>query len=294
LPSVSGADGRVPLNAANARRFFAEDLRVTHGLTSERLIDAIAAVPRERFLPPGPWLLRGPHDSTPRISDDDDPRHVYHDIAIAIRPEHHLYNGQPSLIATWLQTLGIDAGNRVLHIGCGTGYFTGWIAHMVGGAGHVFAIDVDAELADRARDNLAEFPWVEVRTGDGVTSLPSDADVVLVHAGASHVLPAWLDALRDGGRLLVPLTCEVPGMPPGISKGMMLLATRQKADWIAKAGMPVAIYSMRGMRAADKQAALGQSLMAGTFMRVKRLRRDSHQPGSTCCVHDDAVCLASE
>ena len=279
--------------ADDARRWFAEELRVTYALDSRRLVEAIATIPRERFLPPGPWLLRGPHNPAPRTSDDADPKHVYHDVAIAVVPERHLFNGQPSLIATWLQSLRLDEGQRVLHIGCGTGYFTAWIAHVVGERGRVCAIDVDPALAARAADNLSDFPWVSVAAGDGRNELPTDIDIVLVHAGTTHIVPEWLDAIRDGGRLLVPLTCEIPGMPSGIGKGIMLMATRDGESWQAKPGVPVAIYSMVGVRDPQLQPALGQAMMNGAFMRVSRLRRDPHQPDSTCCVHSGAVCLAS-
>ena len=284
----------MPLAADAARRCFAEDLRVTYNLTSARLVDAIASVPRERFLPPGPWTLRGPRDMSPRQSDDADPRHVYHDVGIAIDLTRNLFNGQPSLIAAWLESVVIDEGQRVLHIGCGTGYYTAWIAHMVGPRGRVFALDVDAGLADRSRTNLSNYPWVEVSAGDATANLPSGIDVVLVHAGATHILPQWLDVMNDGGRLLLPLTCEMPGMPAGISKGMMLLANRDGETWSAHCtGVPVAIYSLIGARDPQRQPALGKAMMDGSFMRVKRLRRDPHEPEATCLVHADSVCLSS-
>jgi protein-L-isoaspartate(D-aspartate) O-methyltransferase len=107
------------------------------------------------------------------------------------------------------------------------------------------------------------------------------------------VLPQWLDAIRDGGRLLVPLTCEIPGMPSGIGKGMTLLATRDGDQWTARPGAPVAIYSFQGERDAQMQAMLGKALMDGAFLRVKRLRRDPHAREASCCLHGDTVCLAS-
>ena len=284
----------MPFDVAEARRYFAEDLRVTYNLTSARLVDAIASVPRERFLPPGPWTLRGPRDSSARQSDDADPRHVYHDVGIAIDLARNLFNGQPSLITAWLESVRLDEGQRVLHIGCGTGYYTAWIAHMVGSRGRVFAMDVDATLAERSRANLADYPWVEVSAGDATTNLPSGVDVIVVHAGATHILPQWLDIMNDGGRLLVPLTCEMPGIPAGISKGMMLLATREGEAWSARCtGVPIVIYSLIGARDPQRQPALGKAMMDGSFMRVKRLRRDPHEPDSACCLHAEPVCLST-
>jgi protein-L-isoaspartate(D-aspartate) O-methyltransferase len=281
------------VNADDARKWFAEDLRLICGLTSSRLVDAIATVPRERFLPPGPWQFRGTLDLAPRVTDDDDPRHVYHDVPLAIIPERNLYNGQPSLIARWIEQLQVDEGARVLHIGCGTGYFSAWLAHIVGAAGSVFAIEVDPDLARRAAENLRPYHWVEVAAGDGLSGLPGDVDVVLIHAGASHLHDEWLDAATDGGQLLVPMTFALPGMLAGIGKGMVLHATRTGSDWTARFSMPVMIYSLIGARSDEAQAALGTALMAGTFQQVKRLRRDPHEPGPACWLHGATNCLAT-
>ena len=148
----------IATSIADARRFLAEEIRITANIRSPRLVDALASIPRERFLPPGPWLIRGVGDvaGPPRSPDDADPRHVYHDVAIALDAERNLYNGQPSLIARWLDELALTPGEHVLHIGCGAGYFTSLIAHVVGETGRVDAVDVDAELADRARVAVAD------------------------------------------------------------------------------------------------------------------------------------------
>jgi protein-L-isoaspartate(D-aspartate) O-methyltransferase len=45
------------MNTAEARRFFAEEIRVVHNVQSQCVIDAFATVPREQFLPPGPWQI---------------------------------------------------------------------------------------------------------------------------------------------------------------------------------------------------------------------------------------------
>jgi protein-L-isoaspartate(D-aspartate) O-methyltransferase len=284
------------MTAADTRRFLAEEIRVTANIRSPRLIDAIATIPRDRFLPPGPWLIRGVADmgGGPRQTDDADPRHVHHDVAVAIDPARDLYNGQPSLIAGWLEAAGVAEGQRVIHIGCGTGYFTAWIAHVVGPAGSVHAMDVDPDLASRARANLADRPWVTVVQGNGTTALPPGADVVIVHAGATHVLDVWLDTLNDGGRLLLPLTMAAPGMPANIGKGPMLLVTRHGAEWRARCFSIVAIYSLKDARDETLGAELAKMLMSGAWMRVTRLRRDAHERGDTCVLHGRTTCLSGD
>ncbi len=262
-------------------------------LTSAALVDAFATVPRERFLPPGPWLIRGMVEGAAWSTESDDPQLVYHNVSVAIDPSRELFNGQPGLIARWLEDIGLAPGQRVVHIGTGTGYFTAVMGHVVGAKGSVHAFEVDPELARRARQNVADLPWIAVTHGDGASGLPTDADIVLVHAGATHVLDEWLDAIADGGRLMAPLTGTMPGMAPTIGKGFMLRATRHGADWKAHISGMVAIYSLVGHRQDAMQAALGKAMMTGGLMKVTRLRRDAHEAGSTCVVHGTTTCLST-
>jgi protein-L-isoaspartate(D-aspartate) O-methyltransferase len=286
----------IAMPAADARRFLAEEIRVSANIRSPLLVDALASVPRERFLPPGPWQIRGVGDvaGPPRRTDDADPRHVYHDVAIALDSGRNLYNGQPSLIARWLDELALAPGEHVLHVGCGTGYLTSLIAHIVGPHGRVDAIDVDAELAVRARVGLSDQPWVHVRHANGSTGLPPNLDAIVVHAGATHVLDAWLDALRDGGRLLAPLTVEFPGMPAGIGKGMMLHVRRSGGEWQSRilSSMPVAIYSLKDLRDESLDAKLVQAMTTGALLKIQRVRRDAHEPEPSCVVHRATGCLS--
>ena len=286
----------IAIAAADARRFLAEEIRVAANIRSQRLVDAIASVPRERFLPPGPWHIRGLGDAggPPRRTDDDDPRHVYHDVAIAIDADRNLYNGQPSLIARWFDELAIAPGEHVLHIGCGTGYFTSLLAHLVGPTGRVDALDVDAALTVRARVSLSDQPWVHVRHSTGSNALPSNVNVLVVHAGATHVLDEWLDALADGGRLLVPLTVQFAGMPAGIGKGMVVLVTRESDAWTARVVpvLPVAIYSLKDLRDESAGIEFGQAMMTGAVKKIRRVRRDTHERVQSCVVHGPSNCLS--
>ena len=286
------------MSAADARRFLAEEIRVSANIRSDRIVAALAAVPRERFLPKGPWQIRGIGDAgagSGRLTDDADPRHVYHDVSIAIDPDRNLYNGQPSLIARWLDAVRLDEGQRVVHVGCGTGYFTAIIGRAVGPAGRVDAMDVDADLAVRARMSLSDQPWISVRHANGTRDLLKRSDVVIVHAGATHVLGAWLDAMADGGRLLVPLTVALPGMPDGIGKGMMLLITRRGDAWEAgvQSTMPVAIYSLKDVRDEQLASALGRAMMTGALLKATTVRRDPHEPAASCVVHGSTTCLGA-
>lgn len=276
----------------DARRWFAEDLRVSCNVRSQAVIDAFAAVPRERFLGPPPWTVRTSFEPGAYSPDGADPSLVYHNVPIALDLARDLYNGQPGLIARWLEDLAITPGSRVLHVGAGTGYFTAVLGELVGPSGRVWAVEVDEALAARAAANVADWPWIHVTRGDGVSGLPAPVDVVLIHAGATHVLDAWLDPIADGGRMLVPLTGAMPAMGAHLGKGMMLLAMRAGHDWRTRVYSMVAIYSLVGARDDAMNAALGQAMMTGALTKTTRLRRDAHERADTCIVHG-AVCLSA-
>jgi protein-L-isoaspartate(D-aspartate) O-methyltransferase len=277
---------------AGVRRDFAEQMRDACKLRSDALVDALATVPREAFLPPGPWFVRGERSPAGNWTADADPTHLYAPVSVAIDASRELYNGHPGQVAAWIDALAIAPGDRALHIGCATGYFTALLAEMTGPRGHVHALDVDAGLAAEAATNLAPWPWVSARAGDGRSDLPRDLDVILVHAGASHVVPEWLDALRDGGRLLVPLTCTMPGMASTLSKGGVLVLTRDGDDWRVRPLSFVMIYALVGLRDDDANRALGQAFMSGGWDKVSRATRRPHPKGPECWHHTETFCLA--
>ena len=272
---------------SEARLKLAETIRGTIPSASPALITAFASVPRERFLPPGPWQVRDA--SGTHVTEDADPAHVYADVSIAVDPARDLYNGQPSTVARWFDALAIHEGDRILHIGCGSGYYTAILAATVGASGHVTAIDIDEPLIRAARTNLKEWPWVHVQYGDGTSHLPRDIDVVVIHAGASHVRREWLDSTRAGARLLVPITAA---MGPTLGKGMVFVLSRSDGGWDARALTFVMIYSMQSARDAAQTATFGQAMQRGGWDSVRRLRTEAHEQDATCWCHGDGWCLA--
>lgn len=274
------------------RKAFAAAVCEAANIASPALRAAFATTFRERFLPPGPWFVRGP--GTAGMTEDADPARVYQNASIAIDRDRDLFNGAPALVASWLAALGITPGERVLHVGCGTGYYSAILGSLVGPKGRVFAIDVDPDLVSRAQLALADYPNVQVSQGDGRTALPGDLDVVLVHAGATHVLAEWLDATRDHARLLCPLTVSMPGMPSTLSKGVLLKAQRRGREWSASVDSMLMIYSLLGLRDDAMNGALGRALMSGAGSRVASLRRDAHEPDASCWLHADAVCISTK
>src|SRR5688572_30486748 len=96
----------------------------------DRLAQAFEAVPREAFLEKGPWkVFTGTRYI---VTPSDDPALVYQDIVIALSDEGPFNNGQPSLHAVCLGSLNPRKGERVLHIGAGSGYYTAILATLVG------------------------------------------------------------------------------------------------------------------------------------------------------------------
>ena len=286
------------------RRFFAEELEAVARLRSARLVDAFAAVPRERFLPAGPWtVLADGADSymlmagiRTRPTADADPARVYHNVAVAIDADRQLFNGQPGTLAVWIDTLELAAGMRVLHIGAGLGYYTAVMAACVGAAGRVVAYEVDEALTRDAVRNLAPYKNVDLRCGDGSGPLQESFDAILVNAGVTHPLETWLDALAPGGRLMLPVTTPLPAMGATLGKGVVVLITRQHdAGNSARVVTFVAIYSALGIRDAALDEPIGKALMAGPaqWQAVKRLRRDPHDAAPSCWLHMDRCCFSS-
>ncbi len=197
-----------PADIAAARRWYAEDLRLRAPVRRNMaIVEAFAAVPRERFLGDPPWrIIPDVLPRAPVAAPDPSARWLYHDVLAAIDPEKNLNNGMPSLWARIFDQLNLRAGARVLQIGAGTGYYTAVLAEIVGPRGRVTAVEIDDELAARARANLALWPQVEVVAGDGCTHDAGEVDIIIVCAGATHPAPLWLDRLPRGGELLLPLT----------------------------------------------------------------------------------------
>jgi len=251
-------------------------------------------VPREKFLPPGPWMLKSEADvgGPPRPTPDADPRRVNHNLAVSIDPTRLLFNGAPGLVSMLIDTLGLQAGDRVAHIGCGLGYYTALIAAVVGSTGRVVALEVDEALAVGARVNLASTPGVEVVHGDASGALGEFFDAILVNAGVTHPLDTWLDALAPGGRMILPITVSMPAMGP-IGKGPTVLLTRQAdtTSFDARAVTFVAIYTALGLRNESLNEAIGRALQRNPSPRLRRLRRDAHEPSAECWLHSDRFCL---
>lgn len=289
------------MNLNDIREFYAEEIRNVANIKSEALVAAFARVPRERFLGPGPWLIANPDAlqspcghakrTNYRVTPDDNPKHLYHNVVVAIDAERQLNNGQPGSLATWLDALELKEGDRAVHIGCGVGYYTAIMAETVGPTGHVVGVELDQELAIRARENLSYLPQAEVVAGDGGEYDPKAADALMINAGATHPRAIWLDSLLPGGRLLVPLTIVQDQNVHGV--GFTLRVERKDNGYAARFTSSVMIFPCIGSRDEEANRLLREAMMKGTWGLVQSLRREAHEPNDTCWLHGDDFCLST-
>src|SRR5262245_38878564 len=167
-------------------------------LTSE-IEEAFRAVPRHMFLPDLPL------------------DQVYRDDAIVTKKEGESAlssSSQPSVMVMMLKQLGLAPGHRVLEIGAGTGYNAALMGRLVGETGKVTTVDIDEDTAARARERPTEagFGRVEVICADGWYGHEGSApyDRIIITAGAAEISPVWREQLKQGGRIVAPLSI-LPG-----------------------------------------------------------------------------------
>ncbi len=194
-----------------ARAKYARKISASAGPMREALERALARVPRERFLGPPPWYTVSDFGYV-RVRSRD-PARVYRNALFALDRAKGINNGEPALHAQMIGALEPRPGDLVVHIGCGTGYYSAVIAELVGAEGRVVAYEIDPDLAQRALDDLEPWPNVTVRAGSGTGAVLPSSEGIYVNAGASRALAEWLDALKDDGRLVFPLvTAEGSGV----------------------------------------------------------------------------------
>jgi protein-L-isoaspartate(D-aspartate) O-methyltransferase len=284
------------------RRFYAEEIRLAGNVGSRAVVEAFSRVPREKFLGPPPWHIPvfDPRavssegiDYKPKYVPTSDRRDLYHNILVGLDVPKGLNNGQPSALAYWIDALELKPGEHVYHLGCGAGYYTAILAEVVGKGGSVVASEVHAELGSRAKKNLAEYANVRVEISEpsGVPFDPGECDAMLINAGMTHPLPIWLDRLRDGGRLVVPLTMTVKS---GIGSGVMAKIVRSSERFSAETLGGVGIFSAVGLRDRNLEEAIAAAINSQKLSGMKSVRRDAHEATESCILHAPGACLSSQ
>ena len=279
------------------RRAYAKQILATAGVRDTRIETAYASVRREDFLGPGPWPFFHWPPARYVPSPDADPVYLYTDTLIGIAPDRFINNGQPSLHAALIAQARLCDGEHVVHVGAGVGYYTAIMAHLVGPTGRVTGIEFEADLAARARANFTGVANVEILQGDGATVPFTTADVIYINAGATHPAPAWLDGLAEGGRLILPLTTELPPTPGAelraiARRGAIFRIERRGHDYPAQWISPVVIFPCAGNRDQVADAALSAGFAKGGWEKVTRLYRSEELPPEQCWVRAPGWCLA--
>ncbi len=185
-----------------ARRRYGRKMAAASHSGDPRLAEVFATVPREAFVPEGPWELWA--DGAYTVTPDADPVRLYRDVLVALDPAKGINNGQPSLHAAWIGAVAPQPGEAVCHIGAGLGYYTALLSRLVKPGGRVVAFETDAALADRARRNLEAYDGVTVITGDATVLEVPPSDLIYVNAGVVAPPVSWLKALWPDGRLMFP------------------------------------------------------------------------------------------
>ncbi len=205
------------------------ELREDGRIRSDRVADAFRAVPRHLFAPEAPV----------------EKAYTAYSAVVTKRDEHG--DSLSSVSAPWVQAvmleqLQVEPGQRVLEIGSG-GYNAALLAELVGEDGQVTTVDIDSDIADRARQCLAAagYDGVNVLCADAEDGVPGHApfDRIIVTAGALDMPPAWSEQLAEGGRLVVPLHM----------RGLMARAVvfeREGGHWVSRGYHLCGFVSMRG------------------------------------------------
>ena len=168
------------------RRAMVDDQIRRRGIEDTRVLAAMQAVPRHRFVP----------TSAVAAAYEDSPLRIGYAQTIS----------QPYIVAYMTEAAALPNDATVLEIGTGSGYQAAVLAQI---AGRVYTIEIVPELAASARTLLAELGYdnVEVAHGDGYRGWPEHApfDAIVVTAAPDHVPPALVDQLAVGARLVLPV-----------------------------------------------------------------------------------------
>ena len=272
-PTQTGVSAR----SARLRGFFARYVAARGGAQDPRIEQAFAAVPREPFAGPAPWFIFAASPwGTPLRSagyletPDGDAAFLYQDVLVALDRKQGINIGEPSLHARCLDALSPQPGETVLQVGAGSGYYTAVLAQLVGPAGQVHAFEIDPALADRARHNLAPWPWAAVEARSGIAAGLPKADAIYVNAGITQPSREWLEALRPDGRLIFPL------QPEGGYGGMLLLQRPPDHGpaWPARFVSRAAFIACQGRQVAQTGRGLAAAFADGGWDEVQSLRLD--------------------
>ena len=185
--TTTGCGQQVPTAAdfgAQRERMVEQQLK-SRGIKNERVLAAMAKVPREEFVP-----------GARADAYEDGPLPIGYDQTIS----------QPYIVAFMTEQLGPKPSDRVLEIGSGSGYQAAILAELVT---DVYTIDIVEPLAKTAEATLQRLGYknVHIKVGDGHKGWPEEApfDAIIVTCAPENVPQPLVDQLQDGGRMVIPV-----------------------------------------------------------------------------------------
>jgi protein-L-isoaspartate(D-aspartate) O-methyltransferase len=246
---------------------FAEVVTLRADCRDRALCGAFARVPRHEFMGQDRWFFTEHGEGV----HADDPAIAYQDVGMGLTKD--VPTGLPSLHARCIAACAVKPGERVIHVGAGTGYYTAILAELVGERGPVLAFELDRGLAQRAQKNLSPWPWVRLEASSGVTFEKAKADVIYVSAGVEELPLGWLHALGPRGRLLFPLV-------PSGEEGVMVLVRSigSAAIFSAKLICPARFVPCIGTEDERVRTRLSQALRGGRADSIRSLRIEPEVP----------------
>lgn len=174
---------------ASLRQSMVDTQLRARGVRDERVLQAMARVPRHEF---APAAYRS---------------QAYEDHPLPIGEGQTI--SQPYIVALMLESLALTPADKVLEVGTGSGYVTALLAEL---AEQVFSVERHAALAESGRDLLIRLGYanVKVLVGDGTQgfSEATPYSAIIVSAAAAEIPPALLAQLAEGGRMIIPVGNE--------------------------------------------------------------------------------------
>jgi protein-L-isoaspartate(D-aspartate) O-methyltransferase len=202
-PGGKPTDGDAAIERARAG--MVADQLERRGIKNRRVLDAMAAVPREAFVPGVPVAL------------------AYDDRALPIDAGQTI--SQPYMVARMTELLGVEPGDRILEVGTGSGYQAAVLAHL---GAIVTTIERHPDLAEEAerRFQTLGIEGIGVRVGDGSIGEADGApwDGIVVTAAAPSIPDQLREQLATGGRLVIPIG-------PHAQQELIVVERRGPADW---------------------------------------------------------------
>jgi protein-L-isoaspartate(D-aspartate) O-methyltransferase len=181
-----GQNAPQPSDFAAQRQQMVQRQLVARGISEQRVLDAMAKVPREEFVSPESRVA----------SYEDGPLPIGYGQTIS----------QPYIVAFMTEQLRPKTSDRVLEVGTGSGYQAAILAELVS---EVYSIEIVEPLAKSAEATLQRLGYknVHVKFGDGYKGWPETGpfDAIIVTCAPDKVPQPLVDQLKDGGRMVIPV-----------------------------------------------------------------------------------------